>query len=164
MQQVVKAAIEQQVLRAAQEVESQIDAELHKLETLEEDDLERLRQRRIDELKRCEAWRALVAAAARCRRRLHRPPPPPPAPPTAAACRLQQKRQEWAQKGHGEYSEIDEKDFFKVGMRAAAEPGDVPAASAAARAGCLAAAIPAAPLFRHNRSCGQLVHARCQPA
>lgn len=52
MQQAVQAAIEQQVLRAAQEVESQIDAELHKLETLDDDDLERLRQKRIDELKR----------------------------------------------------------------------------------------------------------------
>lgn len=78
MQQAVQAAIEQQVLRAAQEVESQIDAELHKLETLDDDDIERLRQKRIDELKR-----------------------------------LQQKRQEWAQKGHGEYNEIEEKDFFK---------------------------------------------------
>lgn len=52
MQQAVQAAIEQQVLRAAQEVESQIDAELHKLETLDDDDIERLRQKRIDELKR----------------------------------------------------------------------------------------------------------------
>lgn len=30
------------------------------------------------------------------------------------SCRLQQKRQEWAQKGHGEYREVEEKEFFKV--------------------------------------------------
>jgi hypothetical protein len=29
-------------------------------------------------------------------------------------CRLQQKRQEWARKGHGEYNEVEEKEFFKV--------------------------------------------------
>lgn len=44
--------IEQQVLRAAQEVENQIDSELHKLETMDDDDIERLRQGRIEELKR----------------------------------------------------------------------------------------------------------------
>jgi hypothetical protein len=29
-------------------------------------------------------------------------------------CRQQQKRQEWAAKGHGEYREVEERDFFKV--------------------------------------------------
>ncbi|KAL4423229.1 hypothetical protein ABPG77_000021 [Micractinium sp. CCAP 211/92] len=76
--QAVQHVIEQQVLRAAQEVEAQIDSELHRLENLDDDDIERLRQRRIDELKK-----------------------------------LQQKRQEWALKGHGEYREVEEKEFFK---------------------------------------------------
>ena len=119
MQQVVQAAIEQQVLRAAQEVESQIDAELHKLETLDDDDIERLRQKRIDELKRWVRHGRMAgpsasgpppaAAAAHCPCR-RCPLPMSPLP----ACRLQQKRQEWAQKGHGEYNEIEEKEFFKV--------------------------------------------------
>ncbi|EFN51665.1 hypothetical protein CHLNCDRAFT_54929 [Chlorella variabilis] len=77
MQQ-VQQLIEQQVLRAAAEMESQIDNELHKLDNMDDDDLERLRQKRVDELKR-----------------------------------LQQKRQEWARKGHGEYREVEEKEFFK---------------------------------------------------
>ncbi|KAL4434318.1 hypothetical protein ABPG75_000759 [Micractinium tetrahymenae] len=76
--QAVQQMIEQQVLRAAQEVEAQIDSELHAMENLDDDDIERLRQKRIDELKR-----------------------------------LQQKRQVWAQKGHGEYREVEEKEFFK---------------------------------------------------
>ncbi len=50
--QAVQHVIEQQVLRAAQEVEAQIDSELHRLENLDDDDIERLRQRRIDELKK----------------------------------------------------------------------------------------------------------------
>ena len=118
MQHAVQAAIEQQVLRAAQEVENQIDAELHKLETLDDDDLERLRQKRIDELKRWvrpAAWEGLWRAWC-SRSRWCRSPPPPAAAHCLlrAACRLQQKRQEWAQKGHGEYNEREEKDFFKV--------------------------------------------------
>ncbi|PSC73423.1 choline isoform B [Micractinium conductrix] len=76
--QAVQQLIEQQVLRAAQEMENQIDSELKKLENLEDDDIENLRQRRIQELKK-----------------------------------LQLKRAEWARKGHGEYNEVEEKEFFK---------------------------------------------------
>ena len=63
--------LEQQLLRAAQQVEDQIDSELHKMENMDDDDIERLRQKRIDELKRCGA--------------LGSAPPPPPPPPSAAA-------------------------------------------------------------------------------
>lgn len=45
------------------------------------------------------------------------PPPLTADPATLPVRRLQQKRQEWAQKGHGEYNEIEEKDFFKVWRR-----------------------------------------------
>lgn len=50
--QAVQQAIAEQVLRAAQQVEEQIDSELHRLENLDDDDIEKLRQRRIEELKR----------------------------------------------------------------------------------------------------------------
>lgn len=52
MQQVVQAAIEQQVLRAATEVEAALDAQLQELENLDPDDIEALRQRRVLEMKR----------------------------------------------------------------------------------------------------------------
>ena len=52
----VQQMMEQQLLRAAQEVEDQIDSEMHKLENMDDDDIERLRQKRIDELKRCGAY------------------------------------------------------------------------------------------------------------
>lgn len=29
-------------------------------------------------------------------------------------CRMQEKRKEWAVKGHGEFREVDERDFFKA--------------------------------------------------
>jgi hypothetical protein len=32
------------------------------------------------------------------------------------------KRQEWAKKGHGEYTELEEKEFFKVGARVPQRP------------------------------------------
>mmetsp|Transcript_36730 Transcript_36730/g.80015 ORF Transcript_36730/g.80015 Transcript_36730/m.80015 type:complete len:221 (-) Transcript_36730:60-722(-) len=47
MQQVV----EQQVMNVASVVEDQLDEQLHKLENLDEDDLERIRQKRIDAMK-----------------------------------------------------------------------------------------------------------------
>ena len=46
------ALIEQSLLRAAQTVEQQLDDELHKLQNLHEDDLESIRRKRLDELKR----------------------------------------------------------------------------------------------------------------
>lgn len=49
--QVVQQAVEQSVLRVAKQLEEQLDSELHKLDNLQDDDLERLRQRRIQDLK-----------------------------------------------------------------------------------------------------------------
>lgn len=49
--QIVQQAVEQSVLRVAQQLEEQLDSELHKLENLQDDDLERIRQRRVQELK-----------------------------------------------------------------------------------------------------------------
>jgi hypothetical protein len=52
MNQVVQQALESSLIQAAKQVEDQIDAQLHQLENLEEDDIERIRQRRVDELKK----------------------------------------------------------------------------------------------------------------
>lgn len=48
----VQAAIEQQVLRAAHEVEAALDAQIHSMENMDDDDLESLRQKRVQEMKR----------------------------------------------------------------------------------------------------------------
>ncbi len=44
---------EQQVLRAAEEMETALDAQLHAMDNLDPDDIEALRQRRVQEMKRC---------------------------------------------------------------------------------------------------------------
>lgn len=53
MQSVIQAAVEQQVLRAAEEMETALDAQLHAMDNLDPDDIEALRQRRVQEMKRC---------------------------------------------------------------------------------------------------------------
>ena len=53
MNGVVQAAIEQQLLRAAQEMEDALDAQIHALGNMGDDDLESLRQKRVLEMKRC---------------------------------------------------------------------------------------------------------------
>ena len=47
----MQRVVEQNVIAAAQQMEDHIDGELHRLENLDEDDLERLRERRIKQLK-----------------------------------------------------------------------------------------------------------------
>ena len=133
----VQQMIEQQMLRAAQQVEDQIDSELHRMENMDGDDLERLRQKRVEELKRCDAAcggaatscsrpaAATTAAAATADRQCRLHPGclcPCAAPCVPPACRLQQKRQEWARRGHGEYNEVEEKEFFKVPIPALYRP------------------------------------------
>lgn len=48
----VQAAVEQAVLQVAQQLERQIDDELHKIDNLQDDDLERIRQKRIQDMRR----------------------------------------------------------------------------------------------------------------
>lgn len=50
--QLVQQAIEQSVLRVAKQLEDQLDDEMHKLDNMQDDDLERIRQRRILDLKK----------------------------------------------------------------------------------------------------------------
>lgn len=49
---IVAKALEHQVLQSARMVEEQLDAELGKLERMDEDDLERLKERRLEALKK----------------------------------------------------------------------------------------------------------------
>ena len=58
MNAVVQQVIEHQVVEAAQRVETELDNELHRLEHLDEDGLDRLRQRRLLQLKKQAAKRA----------------------------------------------------------------------------------------------------------
>jgi hypothetical protein len=51
----VQQVIEQHAMSVATVVEDQLDEQLHRLENLDEDDLERIRQSRIDQLKRQKA-------------------------------------------------------------------------------------------------------------
>eukprot|EP00976_Prorocentrum_cordatum_P035447 720706-Prorocentrum_minimum.AAC.4 len=55
--------VEQQVMNVASVVEDQLDDQLHKLENLDEDDLERIRQKRIQAMKAAQVkkqkWMAL---------------------------------------------------------------------------------------------------------
>ena len=48
----VQQMLEQNLLQVAQTMEAQLDAQLHNLDNLEEDDLERIRQKRIDDMKK----------------------------------------------------------------------------------------------------------------
>ena len=52
MDQASAALVEQGLLQVAQNVEEQLDAQIHQLENLGEDDLERIRRRRMDEYRR----------------------------------------------------------------------------------------------------------------
>ncbi|KAK9794330.1 hypothetical protein WJX73_000880 [Symbiochloris irregularis] len=78
MEAVVQQAIHDQVLSAARAAEDQLDSQLHALNKLDEDDMEEMRRKRLEQMK-------IIA----------------------------KKKQEWMNKGHGEYREIDgEKNFF----------------------------------------------------
>lgn len=71
--------IEHQVLSVAKVVEEKLDEEIAALDRLDLDDLEALRERRIQQLKKAA-----------------------------------ERRKHWVSLGHGEYSEISEKDFFSA--------------------------------------------------
>ncbi|KAJ6809301.1 thioredoxin domain-containing protein 9-like protein [Iris pallida] len=73
----VKQIIEKQVLTVAKAVEDQLDEKISALDRLDPDDIEALRERRLQQMKR-----------------------------------MAEKRSRWISLGHGEYTEISEKDFF----------------------------------------------------
>lgn len=74
----VQQALEHSLLQAAQTMENELDTQLHKLENLGEDDLESIRRKRLEEMKRNES-----------------------------------RKEEWIARGHGEFQEVQERDFFK---------------------------------------------------
>ena len=51
MEAIVQQAIQDQVIAAAQQVEDQLDSQLHALDNMDEDNLETLRKRRVDQMK-----------------------------------------------------------------------------------------------------------------
>lgn len=51
-QAAMQAAVGNQMLEAAKLVEEQLDAEIQRLETMDDDDYERIKQRRVQEMKR----------------------------------------------------------------------------------------------------------------
>lgn len=53
----MREVLEANVLQAAQTIETQLDEQLHKLDNLEEDDLERIRLKRLEEMKRMQTKR-----------------------------------------------------------------------------------------------------------
>ncbi|KAF3325815.1 thioredoxin domain-containing protein 9 [Carex littledalei] len=73
----VAQIIENQVLTVVKAVEDKIDEEIAALDRLDLDDLDALRERRLQQMKR-----------------------------------MAEKRNKWISLGHGEYSEIGEKEFF----------------------------------------------------
>ncbi|XP_073003187.1 thioredoxin domain-containing protein 9 homolog [Typha latifolia] len=77
MDETVKQILEKQMLTVAKAVEDKIDEEISALDRLDLDDIEVLRERRIQQMKK-----------------------------------MAEKRNRWISLGHGEYSEISEKDFF----------------------------------------------------
>lgn len=64
MNQLIEQQIQNQVLRAAETVEQQLDAQLEKLDKLDEDELEKLREQRLKKMKlhqeKLRNWMAIV--------------------------------------------------------------------------------------------------------
>lgn len=52
--EVVAKALEQQMLQSVRIVEEQLDAEMNKMERLDEDDLEQLKERRLEALRKAQ--------------------------------------------------------------------------------------------------------------
>ena len=95
----IGAVIESQLVQAAKVVEEQLDAEMKKLENLDEDGLEEIKAKRVqvrqsDRLQQQQRVTIVYLQAMK---------------------RMQEKRAVWRQNGHGEYQEIpEEKEFFNV--------------------------------------------------
>eukprot|EP00958_Prasinococcus_capsulatus_P012830 scaffold1298_cov382-Prasinococcus_capsulatus_cf.AAC.8 len=107
MQEAVQQAVVGQLAKVAEIVEDQVDAELHRLENLDEDDIEAIRQRRLAAMKKqrqkAEEWRVCWAG---CRTQ------PSRASMAEAACRAANVQAA----GHGTYrtlvNEPLDKEFF----------------------------------------------------
>jgi len=50
----MEAVLEKQLMQAAEVVESQIDAEINRLDNLDEDELEKIREKRVEAMKRAQ--------------------------------------------------------------------------------------------------------------
>ncbi|WVZ94286.1 hypothetical protein U9M48_040192 [Paspalum notatum var. saurae] len=79
MDEVVSQILEKQVLSAAKAVEDKLDEEIAALDRLDPDDIEALRERRIQQMRRAA-----------------------------------ERRAKWRTLGHGEYTDVPEKEFFSA--------------------------------------------------
>ena len=93
-----ESAVAAGVLAAVSAVEDEVDAEIQRLENLDEEGLGRLREERLQQLKReaKQVYRLIVHLS-------------------LENCYHGTQREEWKAQGHGVYSEIvEEKEFFEV--------------------------------------------------
>jgi len=83
MEAMVQQQLEHHMLNVAKTVENELDAKMKQLEDLDEDDLEKIRERRLQQMRK-----------------------------------MNEKKQEWRNLGHGQYSEItSEKEFFEAAKK-----------------------------------------------
>jgi hypothetical protein len=109
--------LEKQVLSAAKAVEDKLDEEIAALDRLDPDDIEALRERRIQQMRRAA-----------------------------------ERRAKWRALGHGEYTEVPEKEFFSI-------------AKASERLVChfYRDNWPCkVPLLSHSHCCGMIGAVRCR--
>ena len=52
MASVQQHILERHIVQAVETIESEVDAQLHALDTLDEDDLEKIRRKRLDDMKK----------------------------------------------------------------------------------------------------------------
>ena len=79
----VQAQMEHHMINVAQTVEAELDAKIKAMEDMDEDDLEKIRERRMAQMRK-----------------------------------MNEKKQEWRNMGHGTYSELtNEKEFFEAAKK-----------------------------------------------
>lgn len=75
-------ALQETVLSVAKQLEEKVDDEINRLGNLNDKEIEALRKKRVEEIKKRNA-----------------------------------KKEEWIRAGHGEYNEVEEKEFFNEAKR-----------------------------------------------
>lgn len=56
----MEAVLEQQLMQAAEVVEQHLDAEINRLDNIDEDDLEKIRERRVQAMKKAQAQKQVT--------------------------------------------------------------------------------------------------------
>lgn len=98
---------------SAKLVEEKVDAQLSKLNEMEEDDLERLKERRLEALKKAQKQKQVCGTVYTTTLQTYEEETNIPKCSHCARLYSVFLLKEWLSKGHGEYREISsEKDFF----------------------------------------------------